>query len=321
MVTKGLTFLKPKQSLVGRLESLVDACLWEIDSETGEMKNPKFELIKIEHKIPTKLLKHRREETIFESFENYKKIIQEQYTEELFKTLVDLGKLNEGTKKHSELKEKSTAIDNFLRNIDVRLRLDGPFGRGKYKTYHCVVPFLEKNEQNFFLSQEFIRDRYNSPTRQARLQAGFPFGIVKEIEDGDGGFEFTNELISDKILVNVKGVALDFETQEWKRVRVQEELRDEPEEKLCSRFLNLVDAYNETFNKENLKWMDRRDYLRGIEEILDKNKNERLTAASVISLDSGENFLITTLDCGMNEIEVAVPGDDTDKRKVKMIHV
>ncbi len=294
-MVKFVTFLKPDGSLEGRLQNTVNVSTWET-TDTG-IANPKFEKITVPLRIPSSLSKNHDEKTLRENVENYKRLLRELYAEELKNIPCD------GNQRKNQ--EKINTITKFLEQLDEKVRLEGPIGSGQYKTYQVVTPAVTKKER------EILATAFNqnfSAKDQAECEARFPFCII---EDG----KITGRRVPIEILLSAKGHAKDYETHNWKPVKASEKLRQANEEELRKRYKALAEA----FEGEELKdWWNRRDLLQGIEKILNDNKDEKLTVSAIIDLDHDDNYLITTLDCGAEEIYVDVPGQDR-KAKVKVI--
>ncbi|MBI4453636.1 hypothetical protein HY636_03245 [Candidatus Woesearchaeota archaeon] len=341
-----------------------------INGSTSEIENirkigsPEVTVLRHEHRIPTRLSRTNTRNELQKSVDVYREHVRKTYQAVLDETLAEISysrnkkiakkeRAKKGgiSKKLAALERKKEVLEEFLTDIDNRIRLEGPYSRGNYNTFHLVVPFLDSSEQQIYLTKEFLVDsRYNSVRRIQGYCFRFPFGIVEFNEDnnvvGDvaAGSQRNSKTIAKKQRVHVepvlkaKGLANDIETHNWQKVRVQEELANEPEDSLKKRFLDLVDAYKTPFDTRELEIMDRRDYIRGIENILDANKDERITADSLINLDADsgrdENYVVTSLDCGMEFIDVKIPqrldkyvgdgaGDSAEKignsRRIKII--
>ena len=330
----------------------------------SEIGNPEVTLLRHEHRIPTRLSRTITREELQKSVDVYKEHIKKTYQTVLDETLAEISssrnkkrtKKSGISKKLAALERKKEVLQEFLTDIDSRIRIEGPYSRGNYNTFHLVAPFLDSSEQQIYLTKEFLVDsRYNSVRRLQEYSFRFPFGIIEFSEDGgvkdsgvkgsgvkgggvkDSGVDEEGDVVGGKTrtttrtitrtiakkqrvpvepILKAKGLANDIETHNWQKVRVQEELANEPEESLKKRFLGLVDAYKTPFDARELEWMDRRDFIRGIETILDANKDERITADSLINLDINditanginENYVVTSLDCGMEFIDVKIPG-------------
>lgn len=336
-MVKFITFLRPERTLEARLNSMVSAALWDYDEQTGSIGNPEMTIIRHEHRIPTRLSRTNTREELQKSVDVYKEHVRKTHHAVLDETLSEIAssrKPKKGgiTKKLAALERKKEVLEDFLRDIDNRIRIEGPYSRENYNTFHAVVPFLDTPEQEIYLTKEFlISSRYNSVQRLQEYYFKSPFGIVEfmftNVADGNSQISKTTKTIAKKQrvpvepILNAKGLANDIETHNWQKVRVQEELANEPEESLKKRYLNLVEAYKTPFDARELEWMDRRDFIRGIETILDANKDERITANSLINLDANsdndldkyENYVVTSLDCGMDVIDVCIPCNNLGK--------
>lgn len=345
-MVKFITFLRPERTLEARLNSMVSAALWEYDKQTGSIGNPELTVLRHEHRIPTRLSRTNTREELQKSVDVYKEHVRKTHQQALDDTAAEIfaskqskrNKKGKITKKLAALERKKEVLEEFLGNIDTRIRIEGPYSRGNYNTFHLVVPFLDSSEQKIYLTKEFLVDnRYNSTQRLQEYFFRYPFGIVEfsDVAEGNSQISKTIKTIAKKqrvpveLILKAKCLANDIETHNWQKVRVQEELTNEPEESLKKRFMDLVEAYKTPFDARELEWMDRRDFIRGIETILDANKNERITANSLINLgansdndsDKYENYVVTSLDYGVNLIDVNVPGNPTDIRKIRIITV
>ncbi|MFT4304207.1 MAG: hypothetical protein ACMXYG_06595 [Candidatus Woesearchaeota archaeon] len=315
-VDKVVTFLRSDSSFIGKLNSTLEAIVWDYDAVTGNLDNPHTVTLSIPNFVPTRLTKNPHFPSIKAGVENYKNKIKEMY-QEIFNDLNSkLKSKKTGTKIFRDLQKKHQEVKKFLENIDQNIRLEQGVRAGSYATYVLRVPPLDKKYQKLFLPGIFNTGRYSSHERHVRYEINFPFSIVQE---KDGVYIPTGRRPKLEHLVNATDMAIDFETQDWKKVRVKQELSNKDLPDLQQRLDNLIDAFKVDFDKRKYQWMRKRHYLTAIEDILDKNKNERITAASLITLKE-HNYVITTLDCGHDEMEVQIPGTD-EYCKVKIIKV
>ncbi|MCB9358298.1 hypothetical protein H6503_00045 [Candidatus Woesearchaeota archaeon] len=312
-----ITFMQPDMSIEGRLKSRIDAIAWDYDAMTGLLSNPHELSLNISNAIPTHITKNPPRKELEKGVESYKAQVRVMYQNRLAIVNRKLASSREGTKRFAELAEKKTVFEDFLGDLDDLITLEFGHRSGSYATYLMNVPFLFSKYQRLFLPSLFNSGRYASGERHAKYVSNFPFSIV---EEKDGELKFTGERPSLEHMLSAKGMAIDFETHNWQRVRVRQELSSHSIDDLKQRLDNLIDAYDVKFDKRRYSWMRKRHYLSEIESILEENKDERLTAASLITLQNGEDYLVTTLDCGKDEIDVQIPGTDRTTR-VKIIKV
>ncbi|RLE45733.1 hypothetical protein DRJ25_05220 [Candidatus Woesearchaeota archaeon] len=303
MAERFVTFFERDLSLEGRLGSIFEVYSWKWD---GVVSDPEIRKVSIPHVLPSKFRKHSDHSVkkLQEAVDLYITNLKEKYSKKVSYLSEELKKKRKGTKARKQLEEKKGLIQSFLDNIHDLIYLKGPFGSFRYPVYHLVTPPLNKEDREP-LKDFFVIDY--SVASQAALTLNFPFNVMGN-----------NKRISWDVLLDATSIAKDYETHNWQPVRVQEELFDKPEDVVKQRFLNLVDAFGVKFDEHRLEFMNKRDFIRGIEQILDDNKDERLTVSAVVNLK--ENYLITTLDCGESEIPVVVPGQNKTV-DVKIIRV
>ena len=339
---KVVVFSRPGQSLLDKLESKVEVCLWDYDV-SGRLSNPEFKKISVEYRIPTVLSKTLSHDHLKRCVDQYIAKVIEVYGPRLSKVMGELSEIRGGTKKWAKLERERQVLDDFLEDITRRIRLEGPFRRGKssHRAYHLVTPFLPKKLQMRYLSRDFkIDSAYNAVSRQVRYALGFPFGVLEEkteptelrydVEDGEISvellknvsdaakrviFEPTGEKAKLEHLLGASTVTFDYETHNWRRIRMQEELADHPEDELKQMFLQAVEEYSVSFDTRLLKWMDKMDYIRSIETIINENKGEMLTIGST----DDKNF--TVMDCGEEELDIEEPHEPGKFRKARMVVV
>lgn len=325
MVKQVITFLRPERSLKGKLESKIKAIVWDYDEGNGQFSCPHQAYLQSEHRIPTRLARNWDIPYLQGTVEVYKGQVRTRYMSLLAKIQAEMAKINPGTKRGKELESKKETLENFLSDLDSSIRLEGPFHKGTYSAYHLVMPFLESGDQRIYLSKDFqMNNPYNRVQSMVEQQFDFPFGIIESKGGEKEDRKVTNTEVSLKHLLSAKGLAYDLETKNWQKVRLEEvrkELFNEDEDNLKKYFLELAQAYSAPFDARELELMDRRDFLRGIEQILDKNKGESITVASLINLQDNENYLVTTFDCGKGDLRVSLPRKRKDMRKVKIIRV
>ncbi|OYT31726.1 hypothetical protein B6U93_03060 [Candidatus Woesearchaeota archaeon ex4484_78] len=293
MAKRFVTFFEQDLSLEGRLRSFFDIYSWE---RSGTISDPEINKMSIPCVIPSKFRKHSDDSVtkLKEAVDLYIDGVRKKYSKKVSYLEAEISKKRRRTKARKQLEEKRDLIQSFLENIDELIYLKGPFGSSKYPVYHLITPPLNKEDREP-LKDFFVIDC--SVASQTALTLNFPFSLVGK-----------NKKIPLNALLNAKAVAKDYETHNWHPVRVQEELFDKPEDVVKQRFLNLVSAFGVGFEENDLEFMNKRDFIRAIEQILNDNKGEKLTVSAIVNLK--ENYLITTLDCGESEIPVVVPGQN-----------
>ncbi len=138
-----------------------------------------------------------------------------------------------------------------------------PIKQGKWKLYHLETPFLTKKEMKEELSKDFLINY--SINDYLRLKLGFPFSRFKE-----------GRILKPTLeeIINAPGVAMDFETHNWKYLRNhKKEASDDP-------------------------WLNEEGMRKQIEKEMNRNRGERITVASLSDLK--HNYIITTFDTMKN---------------------
>ena len=139
-----VAFLDPDKTLEGKLNSDVEVISWDFDEGSGIISDPRVDLISVSHVIPTKFEKNlaRSIEKIEKTVVDYKSNIKKRFEKQIKELELKVNSKKEGTKSRQKLEEKKAFFEDFLKNIDKNIYLNGPFGRGSYKTYHLITPSL-----------------------------------------------------------------------------------------------------------------------------------------------------------------------------------
>ena len=281
---KVITFFRPQNTLTGKIEGLVDLIKWTTDDNASENST-----ISIMNRIPTRL---QRDESpsIYTSVEKLKNEVKIYYTDNLKNIDRKLTRTKEDTKKFSNLKNQKNSISHFIANLDSYIKLDGPYNNGNYHTYQLVLPNLPRDLINIYLSNDFVKNNYANISRQIKLHLNFPFSNLN-LED----------------LTNLKGLSIDFETQGWEQVKFIDDSSSSIED-IQKEILTIVDNKKLKFDKRILDFMNKKDSISTLKTILNQIKNERITVASLVNLNSDENYLITTFNYSRDKINVNLPG-------------
>lgn len=294
MTTLVLTSLEPDLSLEGRLKGGAEAIGWEYDGL--EFRNPQKINIPLKHRIPISVSNPEK------ALEKLRAQLRKRYTAEICALEEKKEKTKPSTKKYKAISEKIAMLESFLKNDGIEIQND-----------HFITPPLSKRDRAI-LSPE---SPHNTPSAQYRMQTGFPYSLVHV--DGDE-VTLTGQRPDLEHLVSAPGVAIDFETHNWQKDELYDQLKHFDKPELLRRFRELADAYKTPYTEETLSWMSERDLIRGMEKILDKNQDEKITAASFIDLKTGQNYVITTIDPGVDTISVDIPGDN-QKANVRVLLV
>ncbi|MGM5487419.1 MAG: hypothetical protein ACQESG_00565 [Nanobdellota archaeon] len=276
MVDYVVAYLKTATTEKGRLQSEIELMGWNLktgEHHEGTLYRP--------HHTPTTWLPSKPD-----PLQPYKEALRAEYRHKLQRADPEMEEL----------------ITGFLADMDNQVRIEEAFPSRNSSVYHLVAPFLNKELQKPFIPRDFLVDSpHNSYQRQAELALGFPFFTITK--KGVGGRVSLEELACQK------GLAIDFETHNWERLYLKDELENLSDGELYQKMAAMAERYEEGL--EYIEWMDRGDYIRKMEEIQNKHRDERITTASLISLDHGFNYLITTLDAGCEGIRAQSPLDDS----------
>ena len=313
-----VTFVKPDRSQQGVLENKVNICLWDYHPDTGVFDNSTMIKTEIETRIPTYQCKQHEIDKMKKSVKNYRQKTAELHKKKLFQVREELDKSRPGTKKYNQLKNNEGCLERFLSDINNKIRLEGPYPKydnkkeePRHQVYHLVTPFFNKNQIFPYIHRAFHRAAmYHNRTAQICLSFRHPFALAQE---QGGKYRFLQERLETRALARGRGLGVDFETADWQTIRLFRELIELPEEQLKQKYLEIAELNNKAVDDQALELMDRKAYIRGIEEIVNENRDERITVGVISNLEKDYNYLVTTLDCGKDRIMIDVPG--TQKKK------
>lgn len=294
MTTLMLTSLEPDLSLEERLQGGADAIGWEYDG--SGFGSPQKVGIPLNHRIPIRVSHPEKARA------KLRTQLRKRYTTKISALEEEKKNTKPTTKKYKAISEKIALLESFLENDGIEIQED-----------HFVTPPLSKRDRVILSSES----PHNTPSAQYKMQTGFPYSLV--YVDGDD-VTLTGERPDLEHLVSAPGVAIDFETHNWQKEELYDQLKHFDKPELLQRFRELADAYKTPYTEEALSWMNERDLIRGMEKILDENRDEKITAASFIDLKTGQNYLITTINPGVDTIPVDIPGDN-QKANVRVLLV
>ncbi len=299
------SYFEPKLDLEGRLNSEIEVCLWEIEED--RLKNPFFTRVSVPFFIPTRPIKEKDNEKAEDAFNRCKEFYIEQYKQKATKIKEKLDNIkNKSSKKYKSNKEKLNIIEDFLQSREEKIWWERKrYSMGK-SFYNFHIPFFNKEGMELFLSSYLPKsDGRFSVNKNLAAKLNFPFFIV---EEDNNGYKIKNKEASLDLLLQQPGLALDFETHNWEKKDIPEDYHNMSDKDLEQVLVELGK------NRNDIKEERRDQLLRDIEEIHNELKNERITVASISSLDEDYNYLVTTLDFPEDYINVDNPLNNQKER-------
>ncbi|MCF7871610.1 hypothetical protein K9L97_01125 [Candidatus Woesearchaeota archaeon] len=316
MVTNFVTYFESDKSLEGRLNSLVDIAVWDYDEKTEKFSENDWYKIKIPNKISTPFLKNQNRKELLTAVNSFREKIEDKYVQEISNIQKSLEK--KMPKKQKDAKqEKMFLIERFLENINEEIKLLGPFGNGNYESYNVIMPPIEKMMAKTYLSKYFQFFNSTNYTLQIMMELNFPFNIV---EFHDGKIKFTKKRMEIDTLLKAPIYYLDYEATDYKKYSMTEKLTGMNRDELENTFIKFAKVYNYKLVHNDFSSMNRKDFIQGINSILDSKRNERLTGAVFGSLDTGEQKLITSIKSGKDKIIIDNPWNE-EKHEFEIITV
>ncbi len=328
-----LTYVEPKQDLKSKLNSICEACFWIFDESSGTLTSPFFTNIKVKQvlaSLPTfdkKYLYENQKKLIAETKAHfsYEKNIIEEKIEELSNKENHSISNKTLEKELSELYKKADLIKKFIKNLDKEakayIKKTTVFNRERY-VLHMYYPNVLTDSFKPFSSTLFS-GQYLTFGRNIKFNLNYPFSVfniseasLNNIKNKDKSTveirENLEELLEKEypiaiksldtgILEKQKSLSFDFETKNWNKIRVLNNLLNVDKERL----LEVAEALG--CNVNELKWKNKGWIIREIQEKINLNKNESITIASVCNVKDGFNYLITTLDPGKEQLYVNDP--------------
>ncbi|MBN1645858.1 hypothetical protein JW868_02345, partial [Candidatus Woesearchaeota archaeon] len=243
------TYLDQELTLEGRLGSAVEGAFWPYDEKSLQLGKPVWvNGIRSEHIIPTRILEPGVD--LCKDIASFVKDIESAYNAEAkqlqsqiesLQTAIDEAQKKNRTTKGNEKKlakkeERLSFIMHFLNHIHDNVRLEGPFHTKDGEVHHLVFPPIEPDLRQRFLPPQFVHNDYLSAKRQVLLNAGFPSGLVRTWGDFEEGLDRAEIEVPLETMLNAKAVAYDFETHNWKHIRVMDELADQTEDAIMKRY-------------------------------------------------------------------------------------
>jgi DNA polymerase elongation subunit (family B) len=319
MVTKLTNFISPDMSDAGRRNSRLHTVQWTLDDETNRFFAPVWNEMEVLQRIPTPLRKDHDEQLLKRSVDKYKKNIIQTYTirsDELNETL---AKSRTNTKKYERLTTEIKDIEQFLSRLDETISLEGPFRPtqgSSYAAYHVITPPVGTDLKRYLPSSLFIHDVGYS--KQLSFESVIPFTLTEENHKHPNETFHGHQEPSLELLVQQPGFAIDFETHNWMHEPIAESYGAYSDTELQQTVLELSKSIDSAITEEDLIWYDRKQLLQTIETYVNQENQERLTAAVFCNLEQNANYLVTTLETGLQSMEIDIPGT-TEKVTFELI--
>jgi len=323
-----LTYIKPKKDLKSLLKSECKACFWVLDEKEQKLKEPFFIDIPIKQVICSKptfndedlfLFKdrfvndlkapwwHRYEEIKYEKNQLRKSKIRRNY-KSFAQKISKLNKRMQHIKNFiDELISKSEfhtvkTIYNGKEAYVLQLHLPNiltdyfkPFSykafSGEYVTFKRNIEFNLNYPFTLFSSDNEIS---TNETNKKNLTESLEEVIEKE-------YPLKLRQLNTEILEKQKGLGFDFETKNWNKIYILNNLMHLDKNKL----LEIAEKLN--CNLSELKWKNKGWIIREIQHRINQNKNESITIASLCNIKEDYNYLITSFNVKEKEIYVKDP--------------
>jgi len=281
MVTSFITYCDSDKSLEGKLGSLVNVVVWDYYDTTDKFSPNGWHKVKVPNIHSTELSKFHDRKAIEQAVISLKEHIVVDFNQRIVNKHNKKEKLR-SKKEIESIDKKIYLMENFIENIDEEIKLLGPFGNGNYKVYNVRLPPISSKLVKRYLSKYFTS--FMNPTNyslQIKMQLNYPFSII---EFHNKKLKVTNKVMPLRTLQKAPLYSLDYEATEYLPYSVREGLSELSEERLKEIFLDTVKIYNFELKHDDLRYMTRKDYLRGIDFIFDSTRDERLTGVVFASL-------------------------------------
>lgn len=288
-----ISSLRPDGSFLGRLESLVHASAWDI-ADDGEIINSRWKSMRIFRTIPLgpslddaparwATTKYRNHFTaiVAQRLKSASSVLQKARTQE----------------KQYRAQREVYLLEHFLNTASTQIMICEEDQDHHVPFRHLRTPPFEGAEK--ILPKGFLT-KYGYSAQLRRYQYHF-------LE----GSNVSNETVPIDVLQKARMYALDFETHDWKTIRLGEELRGIPVAELRLRLLAEYEKNGREKENALVDMLTESECIRRLESIANANRDERITVASYVSVDQ-QNYLITTFPYQKTKIQVSVPGSDVN---------
>ena len=321
-----ITHIKPDTTLEGRVNSYVDVIVWKKDKKQNCLVEPKRITLVVPRRFPTKHYRksqlNQKEEHITRRMDLLRNTIKTDYETKIEKKDQQLQKYKKHTSKGAiKLLYEISLLEKAIIGLPNDITFSGPFkNQGRFvfiiETSHLdtdqlslLNPFYQYNER-FTKTTDLVERTLNGCFNQLlflnkttvdmeNFTEGLPTTYFFQSKDFPNSVKNQFQKARMDTLLNSTGLAIDFETTEWKPAKINEEDKELDVEELVKKF-DLDDSLSSLLKQELLD---------KVESAKDSSRNERIVTATLCDVNNGNYFVVSTLPLS-ESIDVKFPGKD-----------
>jgi hypothetical protein len=301
-------------------------CVWKIDKKQNRLVDPKLRTLVVPRRFPTKHYRgsqlDQKEEHIIRRMDLVRDTVKKDYEEILDKKHEQLQKYKKHTSKGAQkILYELGLLEKSIKELPETISFFGPDKNQGRFVFTIETPHLDTDQLSLLNPFYQYNERFTKTTDLVERTLGGNFNQlfflnekVADMEVITEGLpttyffqskEFPNSVrnyfrkVPIDTLLNSTGLAIDFETTEWRHAQITEEDKSLSIEELIESY-HLDDSFSS---------LTKQELLDKVESAKDSSRNERIVTATLCDVNNGDYFVVSTLPLSKS-IDVKFPGKD-----------